>query len=176
MGVLDVGRQPEDPTEDLLADETRVVGGATGRDPHPADGRCVGVVELDVLEPHGSVLVQTAGERLGHHRSLLVDLLEHEVLVSALLGLLGVPRDVRDLPLDRRTVDRLDRRTVLGDHDQLVVLDDEEVAGVVQHCGYVRGEEGLPLAESHDERADLPHGDDLARLVLGHHDHRIGAL
>jgi hypothetical protein len=43
-------------------------------------------------------------QRLRDGVRLLVDLLEHEGLVAALLGLLGVPIDLVDLALERRAV------------------------------------------------------------------------
>ena len=41
---------------------------------------------------------------------LLVDLLEHEVLEAALLGLIRIPVDVHRITIDEFAGDRLDRR------------------------------------------------------------------
>ena len=57
---------------------------------------------------------QAVGQRLGHGVGLLVDLLEHEGLVAALLGGLVVPVDLVDLALDRAAVDGLDEARALG--------------------------------------------------------------
>ena len=57
------------------------------------------LAEVDAVGAHGAV-----GDRLGDRVRLLVDLLEHERLVAALLGDVGVPVDVLDRALDRRAV------------------------------------------------------------------------
>ena len=59
----------------------------------------LGLGEVDAVAAHGAV-----GDRLGDGVGLLVDLLEHERLVAALLGGRLVPVDGRDLALDRRAV------------------------------------------------------------------------
>ena len=53
------------------------------------------VVEVDAV-----VAQRAVGDRLGDGVGLLVDLLEHERLVAALLGGLLVPVDLRDLALE----------------------------------------------------------------------------
>ena len=114
----------------VAADQAGVVGGAAGDDDDPA-----AVAQQLVVDAPGrstpSGARRAVGDRLGHGVRLLVDLLEHERLVAALLGLLGVP------------VDRLDRRARRGaaaggeeldavgaDDDDLVVLDELHAARV----------------------------------------------
>ncbi len=105
-----------------------------------------------------------------------MDLLEHEVVESALLGLLGVPIDMDRCPIDRRTTDRLDDGAVFCDRHQLIVFDDEEIAGAVEQGRNVRGEIGLTISEADHERADLANRHDLARFPHRHDDECIGAF
>ena len=87
----------------VAADQAGVVRGAAGDDddpPHVAQERVVDraeVAEVDAVAARRAV-----GDRLRDRVGLLVDLLEHERLVAALLGGLRVPVDLDDLALDRR--------------------------------------------------------------------------
>ena len=81
----------------VAAHEAGVVAGAAGDDhdpPHPGD-EVVGELELgevDTIQPG-----QPIGDRLGDRVGLLVDLLQHEGLIAALLGGVLVPGDLLDL-------------------------------------------------------------------------------
>ncbi len=165
VGVFHGRGKAQQPLEDLLADEACVIGRATRGHPDPLDLAGELVAEADILEPHGAVLVESARQGLGDHGRLLVDLLQHEVVVATLLGPLGVPIDVQDFAVDGLAFDGLDHRTAGIDDDQLAVFDDEKVAGVMEDRRDVGCEERLVLAEADDERAHPTHGDDAARLV-----------
>ena len=112
-------------------------------------------VDLAVLE------ADPPQERVPHRPRLLVDLLEHEVAVAALLRLHRVPGDALGIALDGDARERRDpdaRRRHRGD---VAVLEEEEVARVGQQRGDVGGDVVLVLAEADHERG--PHaGDDEA--------------
>ena len=78
----------------VAADQAGVVGGAAGDDHDALDVRedrlveRALLVEVDAVPAGGAV-----GDRVGDGVGLFVDLLEHERLVAALLGGLGVPVD-----------------------------------------------------------------------------------
>ena len=114
-----------------------MVGGPAGGDPHRADAAHELVIELGVLQPDLAVLVQAAGQGLGHDRGLFVNLLEHEVGKPAFFGLLGIPLDVQGVTVDGSALDGLDRGTLSGDHNEFVVLDDQEIPCAVQQGGNV---------------------------------------
>ena len=83
----------------VAADQARVVGGAAGDDDDALDAAQQLVVELG--EVHAVRADGAVGDRLGDGVGLLVDLLEHEGLVAALLGGVGVPVDLVRLALER---------------------------------------------------------------------------
>ena len=117
------------------------------------------------------------GDRLGDGVGLLVDLLEHERLVAALLGGLLVPVDVRDLALESAAVGRAGTAPRSGaQHDDLAVLDELHVARVGEEGGDGRAEELLAVAAADDERALLAGADEHVGLVGAHRDERVVAL
>ena len=79
-----------------------MVGGAAGDDEDAPQAAQKVVAEVDLGEVDLAVVAQPAGERVGERLRLLVDLLEHEGLVAALLGGVGVPGDLALLALERR--------------------------------------------------------------------------
>ena len=107
---------------------------------------------------------------------LLVDLLEHEMLVAALLGGLGRPVDdghgaLADLAVD--VGDGHAPRTQIG---HVAVLEEDDPVGVGEDRRDVRGEERLAIAETDDERHVLA-GPDQPVALADVHDHQcVGAL
>jgi hypothetical protein len=76
-----------------------VVRGPTGDDHDPPHTRQHLVGELRELDV---IARRPVGDRLGDRVGLLVDLLEHEGVVAALLGGVGVPIDLHRLALEGR--------------------------------------------------------------------------
>ena len=127
-------------------------------------------------------------EGVGDRPGLLVDLLEHEVAVPALLGHDRVPRDVRHRPLHRPAGERLEPDALPGHDGHLAVLENQDVAGVRQDGGHVRRHVVLAVAEPdhhaagaglrRDEGAGLPvreHADRVrATDLLEREAHRLG--
>ena len=152
-----------------------MVGGAAGDDHDPAHVAQELVGDADVAELD-ALGVQAVGQRLGDRVGLLVDLLEHEGLVAALLGGLVVPLDLLDLALDRAAVDRLDEaRARGGDLDDLAVLDELDVARLGEEGRDRGGDEALAVAEADDQRALLAGADEHARVVRRHRDEGVVA-
>ncbi len=133
--------------------ETRGLGGREG------EGVEVDPPLLEVDAPAEGVL---QGLRL------LVDLLEHEVLVAALLGLDGIPGKVVGGALDRRpgAVDDRDRAAPQARH--VAVLEEDDVPGVGEQRGRVGGEEPLVGRDAEHQRRAAARRDDL--LVGGERD------
>ena len=160
----------------VRADHRRVRGGAARDqlDPcHLPDG--VGDrLELGCLDPAGAR--DPARQRLPQRVGLLVDLLEHEVLIAALLGGLGRPLDRLGDALHRPALD-------VGYHDpvgpqvgDVALLEEDDLARVGQDRGDVGGEERLALAEPDDERHVLARPDESIALVAVHDRERIRTL
>ena len=144
------------------------------------DEDAVDVVELLEREPQ-LVDVELAGSRhaahegVAHDARLLVDLLEHEIGVAALLGHVEVPVHVRDLGLDGvalgvGVLDALGRE--LG---ELVVLENHDVARGLDEGNDVGGDVGALLAAADDDGRVLAGDGDHAGLVGADDGQAIGA-
>ena len=108
--------------------------------------------------------LQPLADRLAQGVGLLVDLLEHEGLVAALLGGGVVPVDGRLGALELAAVE-VEQRDALGrDHDQLAVLDLLDAARLLEEGDDVGGEERLAVAEADHQRALQARADDHLRV------------
>ena len=116
-----------------------------------------------------------ADEGVAHDARLLVDLLEHEVGVAALLGHVEVPIDVGDLGLDDVALGIGVLDAVGGELGELVVGEDHDVAGGVDEGDDVGGDVGAALAAADDDGRVLAGDRDGARLVRADGREAIGA-
>ena len=106
---------------------------------------------------------------------LLVHLLEHEVLVAALLGGLDVPVDLVDGALERASEHVGDLDPPGPDVGDVALLEEDDASRVRQHGGHVGGQEGLAIAEADDERHVHARSHDAVRLALVDDGQRVGA-
>ena len=108
---------------------------------------------------------QVTAQRVGDRVGLLLDLLEHEVVVAALLGGGEIPVDVEVLAVDRDAVEVGDRVAVAADLDDLVLAELDGLAGELDERGDVAAEEHLAVADADDERRVAPRRDDDVGLL-----------
>ena len=109
--------------------------------------------------------MHAAGQRVGQRLRLLVDLLEHERLVAALLGGVDVPGDLRGAALQRRAVVVGELGAVGGEHDHVAVLHHRHPARVLQERRDGAGDEHLVLAVADHQRRLVAGADDDVRLA-----------
>ena len=111
-------------------------------------------------------LGEPAEQRVGDGLRLLGDLLEHEVVVAALLG--GARRPSR-CGSPCRSAGAPSKSVISmpsgGDQDDLVLAQLDRLAGVLDERGDVAGEEVLAVAAADDERRVAPGADDRAGRV-----------
>ncbi len=112
-------------------------------------------------------------DRFRHRVCLLVDLLEHERLVSLLLGGVRIPIDLDDLAVDRRAIRREELHPVGCEHHDLVVVDVLHVAGLAQERRDRRADELLAFSPADDQRALLARAYQHAWFASAHRDERI---
>ena len=131
----------------------------------------------DVGEHDGAALgLHASAQRVGHRARLLVDLLQHEVAVAALLRQDRVPEDPDRRPLDRRAVELGDLDAMTRDHGDVLVLQHHDVAGVGEDGRDVGGDEGLALAQpDHDAAGAVLGRDQSVGRVPRQHDDGVGA-
>jgi hypothetical protein len=171
--VLD--RDPRPLLDHVPADDGRVVGRPAGEDDDPPKVRELLVGDADALE-HERPVADTVAERLLDGVRLLVDLLQHERLVAALLRDLVVPVDLQHVALDLAALDADEAGAVGGDRDDLAVLDQLELPRLRDEGGDHRSEEHLAVADADDEWALKPRADEEIRLVAVDDDEREMAL
>lgn len=129
-----------------------------------------------LLVEHDPTVDEMAEQGVGHGGRLLGDLLEHEVLVAALLGGRQVPVDVEGASLAGHivAVEVADPIPIGGDHHRLVLTQLDRVAGVLDERRHVRADEHLAVADPDDQRRGAARGHDRARLVgVGEHQREV---
>ena len=102
-------------------------------------------------------------DRLG----LLVDLLEHEMVVAALLHGPGFELQFGDVPIHRRVVEVRDIHGVRGDEGDIPVVEIDDPSRVRDEGRGVGSDQALPFADTDDERAAFPRDDDTSGFVGG---------
>ena len=167
-GQVDVGRDAREALEHRAADQSRVPGRAAGDDLYAAKPPHPGLVELDSVEVDVAVLFEHArADRVADCPRLLVDLLLHEAVIAALLGLDRIPLDAQRVTLHACAVAAEDRRALRVEQGDLAVLERHDHAAVREDRGDVGGDEVLALSEPKDARASTLLGrDDAPRLAL----------
>jgi len=167
-GVVDFDGEAGEALDHELAGEAGVPGGAAG-----GDGDLAGVAEVFVGDLHGfeedfaGVEGDAAEGGVADGAWLLVDLLEHEVLVAGLFGLDGVPGDALDFEGEGVGVEVGEGDALLGEDGDFAVGEEVDVAGVVEDAGDVGGEEELAVADADDGGWAHAGGDELVGLVRG---------
>ena len=131
-------RDPQDPLQVVFPNHAHVVRGSAGHDVELVNTAQVVLCEGKVLQEHLSV-PDPGEDGPAHGLRLLHDLLEHEVLVAALLCRVHLPVHVGDLLLHRlhEVVIALD--AVLGQHRHLAVVHVPHLPGVADDGGDVTG-------------------------------------
>ena len=161
----------------ILADQPRVIRRAAGDDVNLVE-RCEKLlVPTQFLHDEGfAVLGNARRHRIAHGFRLLVDLLEHEMLVAAFFRCLSIPVDLEDLFRHRLAPTVRDVYTI-GLHDShLAVVYNIRAPRARNDCRDIRGNEILPLAETDDERVVLLRADEAVGMRARHEYERVGAL
>ena len=161
--------------DEVLRDKAGMVAGAARDDVNTVDEVELFNGKVQLIDGK-STAHQTARQRVADDARLLVDLLEHEVGVSALLGHVEVPVNVRDPGIfDDLASGGVVRHALGRELGQLAIVHDHHVARGVDHGDDVAGNIGAFHALAHHQRGVLARGHDGARLIGGHDGQRIGA-
>ena len=137
----------------------------------------VGRVPRKFLERNRLLIACNAlTHRIAHSFGLLVDLLEHEMLIAALLRRFRIPRHFKDFLLHRFARAIRDLDAVLADNRKLTVTENIGAARARNDGGNIRGDEVFPLTETDDERIVLFRANEHIGMRLAHERERIRAL
>ena len=100
--------------------------------------------------------VQAAPHRGFQHFRLLVNLLEHVVLVAALIGIFFFPFDPMDVRLDMAAFGIDNPPVVRGDLADLAILQVNDILGEADKGAGIAGEEVFAAADAEHEGAAEP--------------------
>ena len=178
-GVIDLGGDAGEAFEVVAADERGVRGGAHADEDGAIDRLDLGGREWELVELNaGGVDQVTAAERVEDGVGLLVDLLEHEVLVAAAGGGDVVVRGDLDRLLDRAAGGVDERHAGRGEVDELARLEEVDAPRVSDQRAEVGRDVHLSVAVSDDEAPGVAdaRGDDAAGRFTVSGDQRVGAV
>ena len=149
----------------VFGHHARVRGRAAGDDDDLVDGFEIMLVDAHLIEVDIAVLVETPQQSALHGGRILMDLLVHEGVPTALFGGGRIPIHGVGLRMFHDVAHEVgDDHLVGGDHHGLVLVDLHGTLGVGHERGNVGAKEVLPVAEAHHER----------RIVTGaNHDVRL---
>ena len=128
------------------------------------------LVKDDVVVPHARLNGRLEGARLLH------DLLEHEVVVAALLRRFDVPDHAGNLLLDRLPGTVIDREMVGRQLRKFAVVDVNHVFRMRNERRNVGGKEVLARADAEDHRSAVFGDEQAIRLVCTQNAEHIAAL
>ena len=167
-GVVDFGAEAGESLDHELAGEAGVPRSSAGGDGDLGAGAEVGLGDFHVGEEDVSGVGGDAAEDgVADGAGLLVDFLEHEVLVAGLFGLHGVPGDALDFEGERGAVEVGEGDAGGGEDGEFAVGEEVDVASVVEDAGDVGGEEEFSVAEAEDGGWAEAGGDELVGFVGG---------
>ena len=164
-------------SKQVLPHQAGVPGGAAGQDDDPPDVAQFEVRQLDAAELDVAAVGQDpAAERIADGLGLFEDLLEHEMLVAALLDLPQIPGDLLDLLGDLLVVDGGGGNALGSQGDHLAVVEVDDLARVPHDRRDVRSQVVDALADPHHQRAALAGADDRFGVVAVDDGHAEGPL
>ena len=156
-----------------LTQHRRVPRGSHAEQQHFSQPREVLVGGRELAEGNHTVICQAAAHGIRHCFGRLVDLLEHEVRVAALLGLAHVPVDVHQLRLDGRAVERGDLSPERRHRGHLAFTEHEDALGVRDDRSDVRSDVVLVIAETHHQGRVQARPDQKIGILSREHGHCV---
>ena len=104
---------------------------------------------------------------------LLMDLLEHKVLISALLGSLCIPFDLGKRLLDLLTINVIEGNSALNELGYFHISDVIYITGILKYSGNIGSNICLSVSYSDDHGAVLTSCIYLSGVVLEHYTQSI---
>ena len=168
-------RDPRDPLDHIFPCHPRMVRGAACHDEDLVDRPDLLVRHAKLLD-HDVLILDPRTQRVGHCLWLFVHLLQHEMLITALLGGVGIPLDRDRLLGDLLLVDSIKMHMVGAETDHLLIFDKIDLSGIFQYRRHIRSDKAPFLILPYDQGTVLSDCKDLIRVFREHDPERIGAL
>ena len=175
-GVLHLGRHARQFLEQVLADQAGVPGGAAAGQDHALEAGQFAFAVGEAAQHHLALgEVDAPAQRVAQRRGLLVNLLAHVVAVAVELDFLQPHLEGADALAERDVVDGGDAQAVAGQQRDLVVVQVDDLARMLDYRRAVRGHHMLAVADADQERAAAARGDELVGIVAAQHQQAEGA-
>ena len=123
----------------------------------------------------GAALAPDCCAGVAYGARLLENLLLHEMLEAALFRQDRVPSDVLERTFDHPALEIHQPDAARGEHGNVAVGEEENVAGVMQERRDVARDEVFALAQADHRRRAVARGYHLVRVVRRDHRHRVDA-
>ena len=104
-----------------------------------------------------------------------MDLLQHEMLISAFFCRLCVPFNRNHILLDLFSVNIIEMDLFSGKLRDFHISDIIYISGPVQDSRHIRGDQRALIAPAHDQRAVLSGCENFSRIILEHYSESIRA-
>ena len=172
-GVVDLDRDAGQAFEHELARLSGVPTGSASGDVDFFRRAQLIFSDLHLFEEDLSGVLRNAAQGgVADGAGLLVNFLEHEMLVSALFGHDRVPGDVLHRTGDGLAVEVGELHAFRSDDREVAIAEEEQIARVVKDGGHVGGDKIFIFAKADDGGRTIARGDNLVRLVDGNHAER----
>ena len=147
------GRHLGELFQPIAACDGRVMAGAAGEEDHPLDALGVVVAQADFgREDVGVLAVEPPAQGVFERARLLEDFLQHEVLVSVLLGHDRRPGDLPGATAHGSTVERRQGEASGFEHGDLPVFEEHHLVGVWKERRNIARAVGRALRHAEHER------------------------
>ena len=153
MGQLDLDRNADPVLNGVFGHQPRVGGRPAGHNDDLVDLAEDLLVDVDLVQIQVARLVIPAQQRVGDRRRVLVDLLVHEGIPSALFGGRGIPIDgVVARMLHRMPLKVGDHDLVPADADGLVLPQLHGLAGICHEGRHIGAQVVLSVPQTDHQR------------------------
>ncbi|MNE05346.1 hypothetical protein D3C80_979040 [compost metagenome] len=175
-GDFDLARNTGQAFQPVTGNHTGMVAGAAGNDLHVAHfGEQLGSLRTESLDHH-VILAQAAFQGALHHGWLLVDFLEHEVTVLALVSRFGAFMVLHGFALDLGAGNVPDGDLFAADFGDVALFQVHEAVGDLAQGQLVGSQEVLAVAQADDQRAAAAGCQQAIRLLGADHCQAISAV
>ncbi len=129
-----------------------MISRAAGNDINLVEGIEIVCIPFELIHDDGLAILSNAlAHRVADSLRLLVDFLEHEVLIAALLSSFGIPVDFENLLRHRLAVAIRDLDSILRNDSKLTIVEDVRAARVRNDSWNIGSDEVLTFADTDDE-------------------------
>jgi hypothetical protein len=171
--VIHLNRNARQFLDEELARQRRVPTGAAGNDAHRPETREFGRRDIHLIQKNASrFLAHTPQHGVANRPRLLVNLLEHEVLVAALFRQNRVPQHVRHLPVHGPALKVAQTHAVGLQNRHVAIRQEEHVAGIAENRRHVGRDEVFVVADAYHHRRTVPRRYDLIGIRARDHGQR----